>query len=411
MQIFSYLYNKVLAWSKHRYAPYYLAGMSVAESSFFPVPPDIMLVSMSLAKPERAWFYALLTTVCSVIGGIIGYMLGLFFFQWVEPYVIQYGYEQACLTASQWFAEWGFWAVFLAGFTPIPYKIFTISAGVIAMSFPLFVIASLIGRGARFFLVTAIIRFYGQRINQAMQQYVDRLGWLMLILIVAVFFLQGCGNSNYAPVADANHQPTRYMSEHVVQRGDTLYSIAWRYDLDYRDLARLNRIPAPYTLAIKQVIYLKIPPNSKAKAAVAKKPPVTERKTTTALSKSQGQWMWPAKGTVIARFSQTQGRKGIDITAARGSPVKATLDGRVAYAGSGLRGYGNLLIIKHNNDYLSAYAHNNKLLVKEGDNVKAGQKIAEMGSTDTDRVKLHFEIRKAGKPVNPESYLRKNAVS
>ncbi|MGA8034035.1 MAG: peptidoglycan DD-metalloendopeptidase family protein, partial [Casimicrobiaceae bacterium] len=116
-------------------------------------------------------------------------------------------------------------------------------------------------------------------------------------------------------------------------------------------------------------------------------------------------WMWPAKGKVVAQFSDTANLKGIDIAGTAGEPVYASAAGRVVYAGSGLRGYGKLIIIKHNATYLSAYAHNQNILVKEGQQVARGQKIAEMGSTDASRVMLHFEIRRFGKPMDPEKFL------
>jgi lipoprotein NlpD len=116
-------------------------------------------------------------------------------------------------------------------------------------------------------------------------------------------------------------------------------------------------------------------------------------------------WAWPAKGKVVAQFSEATSLKGIDIAGSAGQPVTASAGGKVVYAGSGLRGYGKLIIIKHNDAYLSAYAHNRDILVKEGQQVSKGQKIAEMGNTDTDQVKLHFEIRRQGKPVDPLRYL------
>ncbi len=150
MRIFSALYEKTLRWAAHPHAARYLAGLSFAESSFFPIPPDVMLAPMSLATPQRAWFYAGLTTVASVLGGAAGYIIGLLAFDVVEPLLHRMGYWDEYLQAQQWFARWGFWAVLLAGFSPIPYKVFTIAAGVVALYFPIFLVASLIGRGARF---------------------------------------------------------------------------------------------------------------------------------------------------------------------------------------------------------------------------------------------------------------------
>ena len=151
--IFTALYNRTMLWAQHRQAPWYLGALSFAESSFFPIPPDVMLAPMALATPKRAWQFALITTITSVLGGLLGYGIGLFLFQTVEPFLHQWGYWDKYLLAVEWFEQWGFWAIFLAGFSPIPYKIFTISAGAIAMALGPFIIASCIGRGARFFLV------------------------------------------------------------------------------------------------------------------------------------------------------------------------------------------------------------------------------------------------------------------
>lgn len=191
MGIFSKLYDMALKWSAHRHAPWYLGGLSFAESSFFPIPPDVMLAPMTLAKPKNAWRYALITTVASVVGGLFGYLLGLLAFDMVEPLLHQAGYWERFQTAQSWFETWGFWVVFLAGISPIPYKVFTISAGTIGMALFPFLIASLIGRGARFFLVAGLIWWGGERMEQALRQYVDRIGWgLVIIVAVAIGILQ-----------------------------------------------------------------------------------------------------------------------------------------------------------------------------------------------------------------------------
>lgn len=187
MRLFSSLYKRTMAWSRHPHAPRYLAGLSFAESSFFPIPPDVMLAPMSLAKPARAWFFAALTTLASVLGGLLGYAIGLFAFDVIQPWLHDWGYWPAYEQAKGWFDEWGFWAIFLAGFSPIPYKIFTISAGVISMALLPFVLASLIGRGARFFLVAGLMAWGGERMEQALNRYVDLLGWLMVVLFVVLF--------------------------------------------------------------------------------------------------------------------------------------------------------------------------------------------------------------------------------
>ncbi len=171
-----------MRWAQHPRAPWYLGALSFAESSFFPIPPDVMLAPMALAQPRRAWWLALLTTATSVLGGVMGYLIGLFLFDLVEPVLHRAGYWDAYLQAQAWFEVWGFWAVFLAGFSPIPYKVFTISAGAIAMALAPFVLASLIGRGARFFLVAALMRQGGARMEMALLTHIDRLGWITVAL-------------------------------------------------------------------------------------------------------------------------------------------------------------------------------------------------------------------------------------
>ncbi len=184
MSLFSKLYDRVMQWSRHRHAPRYLAGLSFAESSFFPIPPDVMLAPMSLARPERAWHYAALTTLASVLGGILGYFIGMLAFDLIEPLLHQYGYFDKYLVAREWFAQWGFWAVLLAGFSPIPYKVFTITAGVIGMAFLPFVLASALGRGARFFLVSGLMAWGGERMESVLRRYIDWIGWISVILVV-----------------------------------------------------------------------------------------------------------------------------------------------------------------------------------------------------------------------------------
>lgn len=189
MKIFSYFYTKVLHWAAHRHASWYLAGLSFAESSFFPIPPDVMLAPMVLARRHRAWFYALVTTLASVLGGVLGYLIGMLAFDTVGPWVEQSGYAEAYQHAQDWFDRWGVWVVFLAGFTPIPYKIFTLSAGVASMAFIPFVLASLLGRGARFFLLAGLIYFGGDKMERLLRKYIDWLGWLALLLLAAAYFL------------------------------------------------------------------------------------------------------------------------------------------------------------------------------------------------------------------------------
>ncbi|MDX1605785.1 MAG: VTT domain-containing protein [Candidatus Competibacterales bacterium] len=182
---------RVMRWVQHRHAPWYLGALSFAESSFFPIPPDVMLAPMSLARPQRAWHYALLTTVTSVLGGLLGYLIGLFLFELATPWLHSLGYWDSYLRAVAWFDVWGFWAIFLAGFSPIPYKIFTITAGAIAMAVPVFVLASFIGRGARFLLVAALMRWGGMRMEAMLRTHIERIGWATVIVaVVAYLWLQ-----------------------------------------------------------------------------------------------------------------------------------------------------------------------------------------------------------------------------
>lgn len=251
-----------------------------------------------------------------------------------------------------------------------------------------------------------------------------------IFIIIVSLLLSACASPDYmAPVSSAWRPSENPHNSYVVRSGDTLYAVAWRYDVDYRSLAQINHLKSPYNLVSGQHLLIK-PSAYKEKRSVitsrykhskhvtlrhAEKVSRRSSKTQTKLSNkgstevikvSQGvsRWLWPANGKVVQQFSLANSNKGIDIAGHLGEAVVATAAGRVAYSGSGLPGYGNLLIIKHNDDFLSAYAHNRKLLVKEGDNVKAGQQIAEMGS-ERDRPMLHFEIRKAGSPVDPLYYL------
>ena len=189
MKLFSRLFDMVMRWVEHRFAPYYLAGLSFAESSFFPVPPDVMLAPMSLAKPTRAWHYASITTLASVLGGIAGYGIGMFGFEMVEPWIQSAGYLDKFAVAQEWFSAWGIWVVLIAGFSPIPYKVFTITAGVMTMSFIPFILASAVGRGARFFLVSGLMVWGGAGMEKALRRYIDRIGWIMVIAIIVAYFV------------------------------------------------------------------------------------------------------------------------------------------------------------------------------------------------------------------------------
>jgi membrane protein YqaA with SNARE-associated domain len=182
--MFQKLYDKTLHWSRHRHAAKYLCAVSFAESSFFPIPPDVMLAPMSLSQPERAFRFALLTTIASVLGGMFGYCIGYFMFDSIEPWLKTSHYWDSYLQAKSWFEVYGFWAVFVAGFSPIPYKVFTIAAGALNMVFVPFVLASIIGRGGRFFLVAMLLAAGGQKLETKLRVYMDRLGWTTVALVV-----------------------------------------------------------------------------------------------------------------------------------------------------------------------------------------------------------------------------------
>ncbi|MDB2705660.1 peptidoglycan DD-metalloendopeptidase family protein, partial [Pseudomonadota bacterium] len=200
-------------------------------------------------------------------------------------------------------------------------------------------------------------------------------------------------------------------SVYKVKKGDTLYSISWRYGLDYKKVAKINRIRSPYRIYVGQKLYFK---SAKIKSAATKTKKATSKKAVkkaapkTNYSNKALVWRWPTKGKVISTYSKSAaGRKGINIAGKSGQTVQAAAGGKVVYSGNGLTRYGNLLIIKHNDVYLSAYAHNKRLLVREGQSVKAGQKIATLGRSGTQREQLHFEIRRNGKPIDPMRFLPK----
>ena len=185
MRWFSALYRKVMELSRHKNAPIYLAIISFAESSFFPLPPDLMLAPMSLAQPQKAFYYAFITTVASVLGGIFGYLLGMYAFApIVIPLIDVLHLQQPFHWAVEKMQIWDFWIIFIAGFSPIPYKAFTIAAGLMNLAFLPFVMASILGRGARFFLVAAFMRFGGKNLENKLHAYMDLIGWLMVALIV-----------------------------------------------------------------------------------------------------------------------------------------------------------------------------------------------------------------------------------
>jgi len=210
----------------------------------------------------------------------------------------------------------------------------------------------------------------------------------------------------------------KVVTHHRVKPGETLYSIAFEYGRDHRDVARWNRIRRPYTIYPKQKLRI-IPISSdrktnkqtakvatRALSPVRKSAPVNNK--IRYVSNAKLKWQWPTRGKVMSTFSiRDPGRRGIDIVGRKGQPVKAAAAGRVVYRGNGLRGYGNLIILKHNETYFSAYAHTENVVVKENEKVKLGQQLADMSNTSSEKTKLHFEIRRNGKPVNPLRFLPK----
>ncbi len=277
---------------------------------------------------------------------------------------------------------------------------------------------------------------------------------MVAVRLSAVVLMSACASTAPPPPKASPPKGTASRSAdvtyHTVRKGDTLYSIAWRYGVDYRRVAYWNGIAEPFTIYPGQRIRLldvgpapvaarpanrkPAPPvssdapartkisKSSAKQSIKYPGPVESRSaggsgadpapvspTTTAQATSGDgevveRWVWPTRGKVITSFVQS-GQRGIDISGRSGQTIQATASGTVVYSGGGLIGYGKLIIVKHNKRFLSAYAHNRQVFVEEGDDVHVGQRIATMGSTGTDRVKLHFEIRRDGKPVNPLRYL------
>ena len=252
----------------------------------------------------------------------------------------------------------------------------------------------------------------------------------LLQLIIWMIVITACTGGAMVPVTDLTAPKGRY-SARIVGEGDTLYMIAWEAGLDYRALAEWNQLREPFLMTVGQRLRLTEPRNfdkvkpGKARIVVtaskvgkvsgsslniSKVNPKNEVSNANngANADQRGwtsQWSWPADGEVIQGFTGTQGSNGIDIAGQDGNPIRASAAGKVVYAGSGLRGYGKLLILQHDEVFLSAYAHNRRILVEEGRLVKRGQTIAEMGDTDASSPRLHFEIRLNGKPVDPLGYL------
>lgn len=243
-----------------------------------------------------------------------------------------------------------------------------------------------------------------------------------IILLVSCFLIISCSQRySPAPVVEVKwHSYSSRQIFHVVRPNETLYAIAFRYDKDYRHLAVLNHLRPPFALQVGQRIRLaKGNPiyhayHAPTKTVWINKPlarPVVKKTSLLSVRKhtplsSDNTWVWPVKGKVVANFFPSQGKKGIDIAGKKGDFVRAAGSGIVAYSGSGLSGYGHLIIIKHQNQFLTAYGDNLKNVVKEGQYVKAGQIIADIGIVDRKFWGVHFEIRKSGQPVNPVNYLR-----
>lgn len=250
----------------------------------------------------------------------------------------------------------------------------------------------------------------------------SRLKIFFVVLFAAG--LSACGTFPLSPVSEQGKVLRQPEAEYrVVQSGDTLYSIAWESGRDYQNVARWNHISPPYLIQPGQRLRLFPPTGAEKTPRPEPRPPVrAERQNKPQVEKPEtassprrippaaaGQlsWVWPTRGELLERYSASGPNKGIDIGGKKGQPILAAEAGQVVYQGGGLRGYGQLIIIKHDADFLSAYAHCDKIYVEEGNVIKRGQKIADMGSSGTDRAKLHFEIRYRGAPVDPQDYLPK----
>jgi membrane protein YqaA with SNARE-associated domain len=189
MILFRPLYDLVLKWSRHPHAERYLGAMSFAESSFFPIPVDVMLAPMCLADRSKWVRFAFIATVFSVLGGLGGYAIGWGMFEMIEPWLRESHYWEKYLEARQWLDEYGVLVVFAAGFSPFPYKIFTIASGVALLNLPGFFIGSLVGRASRFFLVAGLVRLGGDKFETTLSKYVERIGWATVVIVVIIVWL------------------------------------------------------------------------------------------------------------------------------------------------------------------------------------------------------------------------------
>lgn len=232
--------------------------------------------------------------------------------------------------------------------------------------------------------------------------------WLLMFVLIG---LSSCMDREHpAPVEESTWRPFSLSQKtYTVRKGDTLYAVAFTYDRDYRDLAAYNHLSSPYALKIGQQLRL-TPARSPLKKRPSKPtriPPRKKQRSYQPYHNGRLSWIWPVKGRISEQFIPSQRKKGITIAGQRGDKIRAASSGVVAYAGDGLVGYGNLIIIKHNSEYLTAYGNNSKNLVKEGQKVKQGQVIADMGRVARRYYGVHFEVRKNGKPVNPLNFLQK----
>ncbi|QDH69606.1 YqaA family protein [Marilutibacter alkalisoli] len=184
MRLFGPIYDRCLIWAAHHRAPRYLAAMSAAESVFFPIPVDVMLAPMALAAPSRWWRLALICTIASVLGGVIGYLLGHFALDAIWPWMLKLGWDETFHKVQALFERYGFWIVFVAAFTPIPYKVFTIASGATGIGLVPFLLGSTIGRGARFFLVAGLVAFGGKKIEPLLRRYIEIVGWAVAVLVI-----------------------------------------------------------------------------------------------------------------------------------------------------------------------------------------------------------------------------------
>ena len=221
-----------------------------------------------------------------------------------------------------------------------------------------------------------------------------------LLLLAAMLVLAGCGHSRYAYTPGQSH---------VVRSGETLSMIAYRYGKDYRDLARWNGLGDGSLIYPGQEIRLTPPAGRSVTSAVSRRPPPPKPAAAPVRNDPSPKWVWPTSGRIVTEFSGNSGSgTGVAIAGRVGQAVRAAAAGRVVYSGGGLIGYGQLIIVKHNDTYLSAYGHNASLLVQEGETIRQGQRIATMGEGPGQAPRLHFEIRRNGKPVDPRQYLPAN---